>query len=128
MRKLLVFVAVLVPQIASAAPALTIEQAAKIAQTQLKERGVSGQVYITSIVLSSGRSPHWSVEWSSDITLESGRKESGLQIDMQGGVAVVVSGPANRDAVTGAFQPNGATGLQNHRTRSDRPSILDLKH
>jgi hypothetical protein len=29
--------------------------------------------------------------------------------------------------MTGKFDPNGPTGLQNPRTRTDWPSILDLK-
>ncbi len=118
-------VAILAPALAWAAPQLGIEQAVKLAQDDLKSRGLTSQVYISSVVLEAG---HWSVKWSGEIVLSPEKKESGLEIAMDGGLARIVKGPANRNPLTGTFDPNGASGLENHRTRSTRGSILDLKH
>ena len=120
------------PALAWAAPSLPIEQAVKIAQDDLKSRGLTGQVYITSITLepdSVARSAfHWSIKWSAEVALNEEKKESGVQVSMDGQVARIVKVPPNRNPETGKFDPNGNTGLQNHRTRTDRPSILDIKH
>lgn len=121
----------LAPTLLWAAPQIGAEQAAKLAQANLKERGIAGQVFIRSITLegdSQGSGGYWTVKWSGEIPMENDKKETGLQIDRDGGLARLVKGPSNRDPVTGQFDPNGSTGLGNHRTRSDRPSILDLKH
>jgi hypothetical protein len=50
-----------------------------------------------------------------------------MQINMDGSIVRVVRGAANKNPETGQVRPERSDGLQNHRTRSDRPSILDLK-
>lgn len=119
------------PMFAWAAPKLSAEQAAKLAQAHLKERGIAGQVFIRSITLegdSQGNGGYWTVKWSGEIAMDNEKKETGLQVSMDGSLARLVKGPSNRNPVTGEFDPNGSTGLSNPRTRADRPSILDLKH
>jgi hypothetical protein len=120
------------PGVAAAAPSVTAVDAAKIAQDHLKERGLAGQYHITSVALEAEdvrRSAYrWTVRWSDPITLTSEKKELGLEITMDGKIVRVVRGAANKDPLTGEFDPNGPRGLKNHRTRSDRPSVLSLKH
>ena len=115
-----------------AAPAVGAAEAVKIAQEDLKQRGLAGQYHIMSLVLEPQDvrrlNFRWAVRWSDSIPLDAEKKELGLQIDMDGSVARVVRGAANKNATTGKFDPNGFTGLQNPRTRSTRPSVLDLKH
>jgi hypothetical protein len=131
MKALPFFLALLAPAIVWAEPQLGVDQAVKLAQHQLKERGLTGQVYITSVTLQADNlqrsAYHWTVKWSREVELDAEKKESGLEIAMDGSVTRVVRGPANKNPVTGKFDPNGPTGLQNPRTRADRPSILDLK-
>ncbi len=105
----------------AAPPALPIDQAAALAQGDLRERGLSGQLYVASIGLeleSLGRRvPYWYARWSQSIAGEEKKRETGLRINMDGSLVRMVETPnASREALT------------NHRTRSDRPSILDLKH
>jgi hypothetical protein len=109
---------------ATAAPRLTVEQAAAIAQKNLKDRGVDGQIYVISVVLEPAgvlnKEMHWRAMWSASIPGDTDSKnktsEVGLQINMDGSVVRLIEGAGNLEA------------LRNPRTRSDRPSILDLKH
>jgi hypothetical protein len=116
----------------SAAPALSAAQAVALAQAHLQERGLAEQHYISALKLESGdarRSAyHWAVTWSTPVPVSDVKKELGLEIKMDGSIVSLVKGPANRSPTTGKFDPNGPTGLQNHRTRANRTSILDLKH
>ena len=123
---------VLAPLSSIGAPELPAERAVKLAQDDLKGRGFSEQYHIASLVLQKrdvrGSGFYWAVNWSSAIPLTAEKKELGLQIGMDGSLVRVVRGAANKNPQTGTFDPNGSTGLQNYRTRSDRPSILNLKH
>jgi hypothetical protein len=116
---------------AFAAPQLPVEKAVSIASKHLKERGNSGGAYITSIKLEPDTvqrsSFRWNVTWNEPIALDELKKEVGVVIAMDGSLVSLVKGPPNRDPMTGKYDPNGPTGLQNPRTRTDRPSILDLK-
>jgi hypothetical protein len=100
-----------------AAPALSVEQAATLAQQHLKERGFGGSRYISSLALEKGSvtqgDRYWYARWSESVKLEEKQTELGIRINMDGTVVRVVEGPP--------AQP------KNYRTRSDRPSILDLK-
>jgi hypothetical protein len=119
------------PLTSSAAPGVNIVEAAKIAQDSLKERGITGDYHVAALVLEKsdvrGSSHYWSVRWSAAIPLSEEKRELGMQINMDGSIVRVVRGAANKNPETGKFDPNGPTGLQHHRTRSNRPSILDLK-
>ncbi|MEA3207992.1 MAG: hypothetical protein QOE70_1049 [Chthoniobacter sp.] len=133
MRLFPVAAAFLVASLATAVePAFPIGQAVAVAQQSLKERGLEGKYYITSVKLAADdarrSSFHWAIDWSDSIPVSELKKEVGLEIKMDGSVVSIVKGPANRNPSTGAFDPNGSTGLQNYRTRADRPSILNLKH
>ena len=108
-----------------AAPQLPVEKAVALANQHLKERGATGATYITSVRLENG--PRWAFTWSEPIAIDESKKETGVVIAMDGSLVSLVKGPPNKDPVTGKFDPNGPTGLQNPRTRTDRPSILDLK-
>lgn len=99
---------------AQAAP-LPIETALGLAQKDLRERGLAGEVSIVSLSLESGAvvggKVSWFARWSRSIDLGGGRRESGLQIGMDGAVARMVKAPAKPKQ-------------HDH----SRPSILDLKH
>jgi hypothetical protein len=113
-------------------PTLPADQALALAQQHLNSRAASAGFYITSLKLETldlKRSAYrWAVEWSEPVPVDSTKKETGIEIAMDGSIVSLVKGPPNRNPRTGKFDPNGSTGLQNPRTRSDRPSILDLKH
>lgn len=101
-----------------AAPQISIDQAASLAQQHLKERGLDGNRFITSLALEKDSitrgNQYWYARWSESVKLEDKKTELGVRINMDGSVVRIVEGPA--------AQP------KNYRTRSDRPSILDLKH
>jgi hypothetical protein len=109
-----------------ASPRLPIDRAAAIAQEQLRERGVSGRVYITSIAMEADsiarRTPYWYARWSEAIPLDERKRELGLRINMDGSLVRMV------ESATGEGSSAGREALRDHRRRSDRPSILDLKH
>ena len=106
--------------LAQAAPVIPIDQAAAIAQKELKSRGLDSQIFVTSIGLTAdgmaNSEKYWYVRWSEAIKGEERKKEVGMKIKMDGTIVRLVEGP------------DGTEALRNHRTRSDRPSILDLKH
>ncbi len=119
--RLLALIALLGSTAAVAAPSLPIDRAAALAQAHLRERGLEGQVYVTSLALEiealARRTPYWYARWSQSIAGDEKKRELGLRINMDGSFVRIVEAPnASREA------------LRNHRTRSDRPSILDLKH
>ena len=113
-----------------AAPGLTIEQAIKVANDTLKERGLTGQTWITGVTLEStsmaGKTQVWVVKWNAPISLEPSKRETGLEIQMDGTYARYVDKASITPGTAGV--PSDRASLSNHRTRSDRPSILDLKH
>ncbi len=129
--KLALFALAALTATAFAGPTLPVEKAIVIAQQHLKERGGAGSAFITSVKLqpttARGSTFRWAVEWSQPIVIDETKKETGIEIDMDGGLVSIVKGPANQDPVTGKFDPNGPTGLSNPQTRTKRPSILDLK-
>ncbi len=113
-----------------AAPQLSIEQAAKIANDNLKERGLTGQNWITAITLENtsmgGKTTVWAVKWNAPIVIDPAKRETGIEIQMDGTYARYVDKSSITPASAGV--PADRAALSNHRTRSDRPSILDLKH
>jgi hypothetical protein len=131
MKRALFAFALLTAASAFAEPLLPVEKAVSIASKHLKERGNTGGTYITSVKLepdtAQRSSFRWSVTWNEPITLDELKKEVGVVIAMDGSLVSLVKGAPNKNPVTGKFDPNGPTGLQNPRTRTDRPSILDLK-
>jgi hypothetical protein len=106
--------------LAQAVPELTIDRAAAAAQKELKDRGLDGHIYVFSLTLEAdgvlNKQLHWTARWSEAIPGDERTKEIGLRINMDGNTVRLVEGPGSVDA------------LRNPRTRSDRPSILDLKH
>jgi hypothetical protein len=100
-----------------AGPSLGIDQAANLAQQHLKERGLTGQRYVASLALEKEAiargEDYWYARWSESVKLEDRKKELGVRINMDGSLVRIIEGPA--------AQP------KHYRTRSDRPSILDLK-
>jgi len=113
-----------------AEPAVSAEQAIKIANETLKERSLAGQYWITGVTLEpttlGKRESVWVVRWNAPISLEKAKRETGLEVGMDGTYARYVDKTAVTPATAGI--PAGRAPLSNHRTRSDRPSILDLKH
>lgn len=131
MKLALFTIAMLCAATVFAAPILPVEKAVAIANKHLRERGAGSQYFITSIRLEPDTvrrsSFHWAVTYSESIPLDEVKKEVGLEIAMDGSIVSVVKGQPNKDPLTGKFDPNGPTGLQNPRTRTQRPSVLDLK-
>lgn len=128
--QILLIIAFTFSMTAQGAPPLPIDQALSIANGTLKERNLGDQYWITSITLEStsvGRKPSiWVVRWNAPIMLEEAKRETGLEIQMDGSYARYVDKTSVTPATAGI--PAGRAALSNHRTRSDRPSILDLKH
>jgi hypothetical protein len=106
--------------LAQAAPRITIAEAASIAQNELKSRGLESQIYVIGIALETdgmaNAEKYWHVRWSDAIAGEERKKEVGVKVKMDGSIVRLVEGS------------EGVEALRNHRTRSDRPSVLDLKH
>ncbi len=103
---------------AAPAPSVQVAQAATMAQQHLKERGLDDRIFIRALVLEAatvGRGErYWYARWSQNVTIEEEKKEVGLRINMDGTVVRVVENPSKK--------------YTDHRSRSNRPSILDLKH
>ena len=125
---------VLLGTAANAAPEIPIEKAIKIANGWLKDAGKSGDTFIAGASLdptSVGQGQFvWAIRWNAPIALDERRRETGIEIAMDGTVAryvdKVVSGSASTPGAVGV--PESRAELLNHRTRTTRPSILDLKH
>ena len=117
-----------------AGPALPIEKAVKIANEWLKDAGQKDANFIAAISLDPTaltRSEYiWAVRWNTPIQLDDSKRETGIEIAMDGTVARYVdkTSPATVSTPGGVRVPADRAALSNHRTRSDRPSILDLKH
>ncbi len=106
---------------ANATPPLTIERAAALAQKELRDRGLDKQIFVASLAIEkeslADARDHWFARWSEAIPGDDRKKEVGLRINMDGGLVRVVQGTGGADEL-----------LRDHRTRIDRPSILNLKH
>ena len=80
------------------APALAIDQALKLAMSDLADRGLAGQHYISSLTLEdstlTGGERYWLARWSPVIRADQ-KVESGLQIKMDGSLARQVSAGPN---------------------------------
>ncbi len=91
---LLTFQPLLAPA-APPAPGVGIEQALKLAMDHLKERGLTGAHYISSLTLEdssiTGGQRYWLARWVPSIKGDQ-TTESGLQISMDGTLSRVVSG------------------------------------
>ena len=116
---------------ANAAPPLSIDKALKIANGYLKENGRSDTA-IAGINLEqtsiSGGKAVWAVRWETPVLLSDTKRETGLEIAMDGSYARYTEKIANKNTPASVGVPADRAALSNHRTRSDRPSILDLKH
>jgi len=127
---LFAFAAALALSRAEAAPQLSIDQALKIANSYLKENGRT-DIWISSATLdkpSVGGSDVWVFKWSAPVALDNTKRETGLEVAMDGTVARYTEKVSNANSPAAATVPADRAALSNHRTRSDRPSILDLKH
>lgn len=75
-------------------PAMPIEKALGIAQGYLKEHGQAGSVAIAGLSLEreslSRKTMHWYAKWVPAIPLDGGRKEFGIEIQMDGTLARIV--------------------------------------
>ena len=90
---------------ASAAPQLPIDQAVKIAMGYLKDNSREG-TFITSINLempSMNKGPTvWAVKWNAPVALSDTKRETGLEISMDGKAKV-----AEGDYCRGGKNPDG---------------------
>lgn len=92
-------------------PALSIDQALKLAQDYLQQRGGGGR-YIAGINLEAGTlraNYYWYVRWSSSIPGEAKKSETGLRIDMDGSLTKLVTAPAE---VPSGQRPVGARNIR----------------
>ena len=116
---------------AQAAPPLSIDKALKIANDYLKENGRTDTA-IVGISLEktsmTGSKTVWAVRWETPVLLSDTKRETGLEIAMDGSFARYTEKIANKNTPASVGVPADRAALSNHRTRSDRPSILDLKH
>src|SRR5262245_9373205 len=116
---------------AQAAPPLSIDKALKIANDYLKENGRTDTA-IVGISLEktsmTGSKTVWAVRWETPVLLSDTKRETGLEIAMDGSFARYTEKIANKNTPESVGVPADRAALSNHRTRSDRPSILDLKH
>jgi hypothetical protein len=115
---------------AFAAPQTSIDQALKIANSYLKENG-RGDVWVSSIALekpSAGSAQVWAITWNAPVVLGDTKRETGIEVAMDGSVARYTEKVANANSPATVGVPADRGPLSNHRTRTTRPSILDLKH
>jgi hypothetical protein len=122
--------ALLVVSSSQAAPELPIDKALKIANSYLKENGRT-DVWVSAIELekTSATTGHvWAVKWNTPVVLDDTKRETGLEVAMDGTIARYTEKVANANTPAVAGVPADRTELSNHRTRTKRPSILDLKH
>jgi hypothetical protein len=116
-----------------AQPALPIEKAVKIANDWLKEAGQKDSNFIAGISLDptalTRREFVWAVRWNSPIQLEETKRETGIEIAMDGTVARYVdkTTPAQTNTPGTVGVPAERAELLNTKNRTKRPSILDLK-
>lgn len=103
--------------VAATGPRVSVDQAAGLAQGHLKERGLDGRVFVKALVLESTTvargQTFWYARWSESVTTDD-KKEVGLRINMDGSLVRVLE--------------NKAKKYKDHRARTSRPSVLDLKH
>lgn len=123
MKKLLALL-VIATATASASPQLPVDKAIKIANDYLKENGRS-DTWISAVAFEG---KVWAVKWNTPVVLTDTKRETGLEVSMDGSYARYVEKLANANSPAVAGVPADRAALSNHRTRSDRPSILGLKH
>lgn len=116
--------------LASAAPELSVEQALKIAKGYMKEYG--RDTWISSITLapiSMGQSTQvWAIKWGSPVLIDDTKRETGIEIAMDGSYSRYTERLANTKTPGEVGIPAHRAELSNHRTRSRKPSVLDMKH
>jgi hypothetical protein len=127
----LALIATFAPTFAHATPPLSIDKALKIANEYLKENGRTDTA-IAGISLEktsmTGGNTIWAVRWETPVLLSDTKRETGLEIAMDGSFARYTEKTANKNTPASVGVPAERAALSNHRTRTDRPSILDLKH
>ncbi len=106
---------------------MPLDRAATLATKELRDRGYGAEIYIASLALEadslSTSARHWYARWSQSVPIDDRKRELGLRIEMDGSVIRLVEGTSANGVSTA-----GREALRDHRTRSDRPSILDMKH
>lgn len=130
MKKLLLLALALAP-LAHAEPSVSIDEALKIAKKYLKENDRSG-IFIQSLSLdptSLAKNQYvWSAMWNAPVMLDDTKRETGVEISMDGSVARFVEKVGSTTATPGSVGvPASRAELSNFRTRTTRPSILELK-
>lgn len=83
------------PALHAAPPEMPIDQALKLAQAHLAERGLAAGHSIDAVMLESasmtGKQRYWFARWAPSIKLD-GRSELGLRINMDGSLVRLTSG------------------------------------
>lgn len=80
-------------------PPVSLEKAISLASEQLKIRELDRKIFIRGITLESvsmlGGTQVWKVSWSENIELESGKVETGVEVNMRGDVVRLVKRPGD---------------------------------
>ncbi len=131
-KTLALLIAFTLAPLCQAEPSVSIDEALKLAKKYLKENGRDG-VFIQSLSLdptSLAKNQYvWAAMWNAPVMLEDTKRETGIEISMDGSVARFVEKVGSSKSSPGSVGvPAERAELSNHRTRSTRPSILDLKH
>jgi hypothetical protein len=99
---------------ADAPPALTIDQALKIAQDYLQQHGAAADHQIVGLTLEKAtmHSIYWYARWSPSIVAENTRKETGLRIEMDGSITRFVTAPGGGNELPVGQRPQGARNMR----------------
>jgi hypothetical protein len=92
-------------------PALSIDQALKIAQDHLQKGGADRAVIGLTLEQATFHSSYWYAKWSSPID-DGPKKEIGLRIDMDGTVTRFVTGPGGGHEPPVGQRPVGARSMR----------------
>lgn len=130
MKKLLLLLAFALAPLAHAEPTVSIDEALKIAKKYIKENDRA--VFIKSLSLdptSLAKNQYvWSAMWNTPVMLDDTKRETGVEIGMDGSVARFVEKVGSTTSTPGSVGvPASRAELSNFRTRTTRPSILELK-
>src|SRR5581483_4235679 len=92
-------------------PPLPIDQALKIAQDYLQKHGATCAIVGLTVERPTLHSSYWYARWSSPMTADGDRKETGLRIDMDGSLTRIMSAPHGGYEPPVGQRPVGARNL-----------------
>ncbi len=79
---------------ADEAPAVSLHQALEIAEKSMNDRGLNKEIFIESVTLNRsavfGGETYWLVKWSHPLVGDSGKREIGIKVRMDGSATRLV--------------------------------------